>query len=151
VLDILVAFLVGRHIASIARRKNRAPVGYVLAFVFAYVFLGLGFGIAGVVLAGEDPANPNNNDLILAVLPGLLIGYALGIAFGYTLVCAVPPVPKRRRRHEDYDDYEDDYDDRPIRRRRDDDDHYDDDDHPHSRRRDDEDDYDRPRRRRDDY
>jgi hypothetical protein len=150
VLDILVLFLVGRHIYLIAKRKNRNPVGYVLLLVFAYLGLGVFCGIVSIVIAGVDPDQGNDNDLILAALPGLLIGYVLGLALAYIVVGLVPPVPKRRYRDEEYDDYDDE--DRPRRRQRDDDLYDYDDDRPRSRRRDDEDDdYDRPRRRRDDY
>lgn len=149
-LDFIVLFLVGRHIAAIAKRKNRSPVGYVLLLVFSYFSLGIFLGIVSIVVAGADPDAPDN-EMILAAIPGLLIGYALAVALSYIVVCAVPPVPKRRRyRDEEYDD--DDDEDRPIRRR--DDDPYDyDDDRPRRRRRDEDDgydDYDRPRRRRDD-
>ena len=149
-LDILVLFLVGRHIAAIAKRKNRNPVGYVLLLVFAYFGLGITLGIGAIVVAGVDPDQGNDNDFILAALPGLLIGYGLGVALAYVVVGAVSPLPKRRSQEDDYDDY----DDRPRRGRRDEMAYdYEDDDRSRGRRRDDdEDDYDRPRRgRRDDY
>lgn len=150
-MDIAVAFLVGFHIARIARRKNRNPVGYVLAFVFAFIGLGCGGGVASLALSDFDFENGGDNDFILAFLPGLLIGYVLAVGFGYALVCAVPPLPKRRREYEDYDDDYDDHDagGRPIRGPRDRG-RYDD---APRRTRDDEDydDYDRPPRRRDDY
>ena len=156
-LDIIVLFLVGRHIAAIAKRKNRNPVGYVLLLVFSYFGLGIFLGIVSIVVAGADPDAPDN-EMILAAIPGLLIGYALAVALSYIVVCALPPVPKRRwrNRDEEYDDEDDEDHDRPIRRPRRDDDPYDyDDDRPRRRRRDEDDgydDYDRPRRRgRNDY
>ena len=146
-MDIAVAFLVGFHIARIAKRKNRNPVGYVLAFVFAFIGLGGGGGIASLALSSFDPENGGDNDFVLAFLPGLLIGYVLAIGFGYVLVGAVPALPKPRPEYDDYDDYEDrDAGGRPIRGPRDRDD-----DAPRRPRDDDYDDYDRPPRRRDDY
>jgi hypothetical protein len=150
VLDILVLFLVGRHIAAITKRKNRNPVGYVLLLVFAYIGFGLTFGITAVIVAGVDMDQGNDNDFLLAFMAGALIGYAVGVGLAYTVACAVPPLPKRRYREDGYDDY-DDYDAAgpPIRRR--DADPYDYEDEPRARRRrrDEDDDYDRPRRRRD--
>jgi hypothetical protein len=151
VLDIIVLFLVGRHIYTIAKRKNRNPVGYVLLLVFGYFGLGVTCGIVAILVAGVDPDRGNDNDFIFAALPGVLIGYALGVALAYVVVGAVPPLPKRRYRDDgDYDDY-DDYDDHPRRRRRDEDAYDYEDDRPRRRGRDEDDDYDRPRRRRDDY
>jgi hypothetical protein len=168
VLDIIVLFLVGRHICSIAKRKNRSPVGYVLLLVFGYFGLGVTCGIVAILVAGVDPDQANDNDFIFAALPGVLVGYALGVALAYIVVGAVPPLPKRRfyddGEYDDYDDYdrprrrrdEDPYDyedDRP-RGRRDEDSYDHEDDRPRQRRRhedDEDDDHDRPRRRRDDY
>lgn len=167
-LDIIVLFLVGRHIHSIAKRKNRSPVGYVLLLVFGYFGLGVTCGIVAIFIAGVDPDQANDNDVIIAALPGVLVGYALGVALAYIVVGAVPPLPKRRfyddGEYDDYDDYdrprrsrrdEDPYDyedDRP-RGRRDEDQYEHEDDRPRRRRHEDDedDDYDRPRRRRDDY
>lgn len=152
-LDIIILVLVGLHIAKIARRKNRSPVGYVLLLVFSYFGLGIFLGIVSIVVADVDPDGPDN-EFILAAIPGLLIGYALAVGLSYIVVCAVPPVPKRRRRYRDaeYDDYDDDNHDRPVRRPLRDEDPYDYDDDRPRRRRDEDDDFDRPRRgRRDDY
>ena len=151
-MAIAVAFLVAFHIARIARRKNRNPVGYVLTFVFAFIGLGVTGGIVSLVLSGFDPETGDDADFMLAFLPGVLIGYALAIGLGYVIIGAVPPLPKRYRDDEEYYDYDDlDAGGRPIRgpedRDRSDDD-------VRSRRRprdDDYDDYERPARPRDDY
>jgi hypothetical protein len=153
VLDIIVLFLVGRHISAIAKRKNRNPVGYVLLLVFGYIGLGFTCGVAAILISGIDPDQAADNDLLLTAIPGVLVGYALGVALAYVVVGAVPPLRKRRY-HDDgeYDDY-DDYDDRPRRRQRDEYAYDYEDDRPRRRRyeEDEDDDYDRPRRRRDDY
>lgn len=151
-LDIIVLFLVGRHISAIAKRKNRNPVGYVLLLVFGYFGLGFMCGLAAILVSGIDPDQAADNDLLLAAIPGVLVGYVLGVALAYVVVGAVPPLRKRRSYDEgEYDDY-DDYDDQPRRRRRDEDPYDYEDDRPRRPRyEEDEDDYDRPRRRRDDY
>jgi hypothetical protein len=144
VLEILVLFLVGRHIAGIAKRKNRSPVPFVLLLVGTYLLSACAGGIGGVVVSGARAED--DKEFMLAFLPGYLIGAALAVGFSYLIVGLVPPVAKRRK-HDDYDDYDDDSPRRPRYRE-----DYEDEE-PRSRRRyDDDDDDDRPRRRRrDDY
>jgi hypothetical protein len=165
VLDIIVLFLVGRHIHSIAKRKNRNPVGYVLLLVFGYFGLGITCGIVAILVAGVDPDDANDKDFILTALPGVLVGYAIGVALAYIVVGAVPPLPKRRSydggEYDDYDDYDRprrsrrdqdpyDYEDDRPRDRRDEGRYEHDDDRPRRRRHEDDEDDDRTRRRRDD-
>jgi hypothetical protein len=150
-LEIIILFVVGRHIASIAKRKNRNPVGYVLLLVGCYFGGAVSFGIAGMVVGNS--ANAAENEALVFFFMGYLVGAALGVGLAYLIVNSVAPIKKRRRR-DDYDDQYDDYDDcdRPRRRRHDEIDDEDDHDRPRARRRDDEYDHDRPRRgRRDDY
>jgi hypothetical protein len=144
VLEILVLFLVGRHIARIARRKNRGPVPYVLLLVGSYLCAACAGGIGALVVSGARVED--DKEFFVAFLPGYVVGAALAVGFSYLVVGMVPPLVKRR----DYDDY-DDYEDESRRPRYRED--YEDDE-PRSRRgyEDDDDDYDRPRRRRrDDY
>lgn len=135
-LDILILFLVGRHIATIAKRKNRNPVGYVLLLVFSYVGVVFVCAIfAGVIAAANGKGE---GELMPFILIGVLIGMVASISLSYIVVCSVSPLKKHR-----YDDY-DDYDDEPARRGRyDEGDDY---DRPRSRRREDDDEY-RPRSR----
>jgi hypothetical protein len=153
-LEIILLFVIGKNIASIAKKKNRNPVGYVLILVFGWFVLAFGFGIIGLVLA--EGAGGNGDAAIFLILPGFLLGAACAVGLAYLVVGMVSPIKKSRRKS-DYEDEYDDYDDQPRRRRDEDDD--DDrprrrrdegDDRPRSRRRDEDDEYDRPRRR-DDY
>lgn len=146
-LEIIILVLCGRHIASIAKRKNRNPVGYVILMVFGWYGGAFGGAIFGAVLA----AAAQSKEEMLFIIPLLLLGAVSGLGCAYLIVCSVSPLKRPRRGYDDeYDDY-DDYD-LPSRRR----DHdYEDGDHdrPRSRRRYvDEDDDRRPRRsrRRDD-
>jgi hypothetical protein len=144
-LEIIILFVVGRHIASIAKRKNRNPVGYVLLLVGCYFGGAITFGIIGMVMAGA--AEAAENEALLVFFMGYLVGAALGVGLAYLIVNSVAPRP-RDSEYDDYDDY-----DRSRRRRRDEIEDDDDYDRPRSRRWDD-DHYDdeRPRRsRRDDY
>lgn len=144
-LEIIILVLCGKHIASIAKRKNRNPVGYVLLMVGGWYGGAILGAIVGAILGAA--AEANEDDFFLFILPFLLLGAACGLGLSYLVVCSVSPLPNRRNEYDDYDD-------EPRRRRRQDDeydDHYE--DRPSSRRRD-EDDEDRPRRRRrveDDY
>jgi len=141
VLEILMLFLIGRHIASIVKRKNRSPTGYVLMFVFSYIGAVIVGAIIGAVIA--EASGAGEDEALIFMVMGYLLGIGGAICISYLIVCSLSPLKKQRR----YDDY-DDYDDEPRRRRRDEDD--DDYDRPRSRRRDDDDDYDRPRSRRND-
>jgi hypothetical protein len=135
-LEIIILVLAGRHIASIARRKNRSPVGYVLLMVFGWYGAGLCGAFVGGIFAGLLDV-PDGPDLAFIVV-GFLVGAVSGLGVAYLVVYSVPPL---RRPRGDYDDYED-YDDPP--RRRDAEDEFD--------RRRERDEYDdRPRRRRDPY
>lgn len=129
-LEIIILVLCGRHIASIAKRKNRSPVGYVLLMVGGW-YGGAIFGaIVGAVLAAA--AQANEDDLFVYIMPLLLLGAVGGLGCSYLVVCSVAPLPKRREYEDDYDDYvprrkrsrvedDDEYDDRPSSRRRDED------------------------------
>jgi len=141
-LEILMLFLIGRHIAAIVKRKNRNPTGYVLMFVFGYIGAVIFGAIVGGVIAGAS--GMDEDEALIPIVLGYLIGIGIAICISYLVVCSLSPLKKQSR----YDDY-DDYDDEPRRRRRyEDDDNY---DRPRSRRRDDDEDEYRPRsRRRDD-
>jgi MFS family permease len=139
-LEIIILVLCGRHIASIAKRKNRSAVGYVILMVLGWYGGAFAGAILGVIVAEASGIRGDDNMGFLIV--GLLLGAVSGLGFAYLVVCSVSPLPKRRGA--DDDDY-DDYDDRPRRRRDYDEDEY---DRPRSRRRDEDYDDDRPRRRR---
>lgn len=146
-LEILLLFLIGRNIASIAKRKNRNPVGYVVLFVLAYFGLAVTCGIVGLVAAGAGQAG--EDEAMPFVLLGYLIGVATAVGLSYLVVCSVPPLERRPGEYDDYEDYEEDI--RSRRRGREDDGS--DYDRPRRRRPDDEyeDDEPRPRRRRRDF
>ena len=109
-LEILMLFLIGRHIASIAKRKNRNPTGYVLMFIFGYIGAAITCAITGGVIASA--ADVREDDLLPFFILGYFVGIVGAISFSYLVVCSVSPLAKRRR----VGDY-DDYDDRPRRRR----------------------------------
>lgn len=162
-LEIVFLFLLGRNIASIARKKNRNPAGYVLLLVFGWFGLGFGLGVVAAVIAVTG--GMNEDDAVGPFIVGYLVGAACAAGLAYLVVGSVSKLPRAT----EYDDYDDaDYDDRPRRRRdedpydyeddrprgrRDEDRYEHDDDRPRRRRHEDDedDDYDRPRRRRDDY
>lgn len=131
-LEIIILFPVGQHIASIARSKNRNPVGYIIFMVVAY-YAGVMTGIITGMVVSES-AGMNGNDKLVFIILGAVIGIAGGIGVSYLLVCSVGTLEKQGR-HDEYDDYDDE------RRRR-----YEDDDRPRSRGRFDDDDDWRPRR-----
>jgi hypothetical protein len=140
VLDIIVLVLCGRHIASIAKRKNRNPVGYVLLLVFGWIGLEVLGGITGIILA--EVTGAREDEAMLFIVPLAIMGALSGLGLAYLVVCSVAPLKRRRRTYDDYDDY----DDAPRSDRRDRDDEYD--RHRASRREVEYDEYDDRRRRR---
>jgi hypothetical protein len=127
-LEIIILVLVGRHIASIVRKKNRSPVGYVLLMIFAWYGGAICGAMIGTILA-ELLQIPDGQDMIF-VFGGLFIGAISGLGLTYLVACSVPPKARHRDEYDDYEDYdglprygryepEDDYD-RPRRRRHDD-------------------------------
>jgi hypothetical protein len=98
-IELVVLYFAGRHIASIADTKNRSGVGYVCLMVAA-AFAGVALGCLGGVIVGQL-IDPDSED-VLPVIIGFYLGMLTGIGVGYLVVCLTPT----RRDGVEYDDYQ---------------------------------------------
>ena len=113
-LEILVIIQVSKKIAAMMKEKGRSAAGFVVIFVFLWIFGELTGAVLGVIVAGQSQ-NPGqmNDGFDWQPIVGALIGAAIGGGVGYAIAAAVPAVEDDRQRYLDTLDDEDD--DRPQR------------------------------------
>lgn len=161
-LEIIILVAMCRHLHGKAKKKGWPGWPFVLLMIFGWFVFGIGAGIAGIIISGDD------GDIPIGGIIGYLLGVVLACVTNVLIVALLPDRGvqdddedysdrrRRRFRQDSYESDEADEDDRRGRRRRDDrEDEEDRDDRRDRRRRDDrDDDLDdrnwRPRRDRDD-
>jgi hypothetical protein len=128
-LEILIIIGVSKKIAAMMKEKGRSAAGYVVIFVFLWIFGELTGGVIGVIAAAQNNAGRMNDGFDWQILVGALLGAAIGGGTGYAIASAMPAVDDERQRYLDTLDDDDrrdrderveeeDEEDRPRRRRR---------------------------------
>jgi hypothetical protein len=94
-LEIVIVWALAKKIAAIARRRGRAAAGYVVLFIFSWLFGEFAGAVCGAIAAGGEES------LILYVFA--LAGAAAGALFAFVLVSSLPDVRRNRRDSDGWD------------------------------------------------
>jgi hypothetical protein len=101
-LDIPLLIVTGRHVARMARRKNRSPRRYVWMLILAWyggAFLG-GYS-AGVIHKTSGGSASEQNPYLIA---GAIAGAFAGLATSYIVVWRLRPFGRDAAEFDDYED-----------------------------------------------
>jgi NhaP-type Na+/H+ or K+/H+ antiporter len=101
-IEIFIIIAVSRKIAAMMKEKGRSAAGYVVIFVFLWVFgelMGAAIGLIASASMNNNTGPMNDRFFHWLTLVGALFGAAIGGGIGFMIASAMPEVEDERQRY----------------------------------------------------